>query len=99
MGLPCGLVLTAGDSITFAAAFLRKIPRDVVLSSLSFPTKLLGQKVIVEKIDITEEDEIVAICRRGQNRQRISILDLPLTSPRPAGAEWIDAYRHWARWR
>ena len=21
--------------------------------------------------------------------------DLPLPSPRPAGTEWIDAYRHW----
>lgn len=27
--------------------------------------------------------------------QAIPILDLPLPVPRPDGAEWIDAYRHW----
>jgi hypothetical protein len=67
--------------------------------AVPFTTKLLGEEIIVEKIDITEENEIVAICRRGRNRQRIGILDLPLPSPGPAGAEWIEAYRHWARWR
>ena len=67
--------------------------------AVPFTVKLLGQEVIVEKIDITEENEIVAICRYGRNRQRISILELPLPSPRPGGTEWIDAYRHWARWR
>lgn len=67
--------------------------------AVPFTTKLLGEEIIVEKIDITEEDQIVAICRRGRNRQRISILDLPLPSPGPAGAEWIEAYRYWARWR
>jgi len=56
-------------------------------------------EIVVEKIDITDEAEIVAICRRGRSRQRISILDLPLPRPRPGGAEWIKAYRHWARWR
>jgi hypothetical protein len=64
-----------------------------------FTTDLLGAEIVVERIDITDEKEIVAICRRGRSRQRISILDLPLPRPRPAGAEWIDAYRQWARWR
>jgi hypothetical protein len=67
--------------------------------AVPFTTKLLGQEVVVEKVDLMEEDEIVAICRRGRKRQRIGILDLPLPSPRPAGAEWIEAYRHWARWK
>jgi hypothetical protein len=40
---------------------------------------------------------IVAICRRGAQRQKIPILDLPLPSPQPDGWEWIAAYRHWAR--
>jgi hypothetical protein len=30
-------------------------------------------------------------------RQAIPILDLPLPTPPPDGAEWIEAYRHWAR--
>ena len=67
--------------------------------ALPFATKLLGAEITVEKIDITEEEEIVAICRRGRDRQHISILELPLPSPRPVGAEWIEAYRRWARWR
>jgi len=27
----------------------------------------------------------------------IHVLDLPLPEPPPKGAEWIAAYRHWAR--
>jgi hypothetical protein len=30
------------------------------------------------------------------SEQAIGILDLPLPAPPPAGAEWIEAYRHWA---
>jgi hypothetical protein len=40
-----------------------------------------------------------AICARGRLRQRISILDLPLPRRVPDGAEWIEAYRAWARAR
>ena len=54
---------------------------------------ILGVEVIVEKLDSTAAEEIVAVCRHERIRQRITILDLPLPRPRPAGAEWIDAYR------
>ena len=64
-----------------------------------FSTKLLGQEVVVEKVDLTEGSEIVAVCRQGRHRQRVAILDLPLPNPRPDGSEWIEAYRHWARWK
>lgn len=67
--------------------------------AVPFTTNLLGMEIVVERIDITDEEEIVAICQRGRDRQRISILDLPLPRPKPAGAEWIEAYRRWARWR
>jgi hypothetical protein len=67
--------------------------------TVPFTTKLLGQEVSVEKIDLTEQNEIVAVCRQGRHRQRVGILDLPLPNPRPDGSEWIEAYRHWARWR
>ena len=67
--------------------------------AVPFKTSLLGVEIVVESIDITDEEEIVALCRRGRSRQRISILDLPLPRPRLAGAEWIAAYRHWAHWR
>ena len=62
---------------------------------LPFETKVLGVPVIVERVDLTQSDEIVAVCRRAGVRQAIPILDLPLPSPRPPGAQWIDAYRYW----
>ena len=66
---------------------------------LPFETKILGVAVTVERIDLSQADEIVAKCRRGHERQSIPILDLPLPRPPPAGAQWIEAYRYWARRR
>ena len=62
---------------------------------LPFETQILGVTVSVESIDITEDDQLVAVCRAGKTRQRISLSELPLPSPPPAGAEWIAAYRYW----
>ncbi len=68
--------------------------------AVPFETTILGVPVIVERIDLNDAEEIVAFCKRGRERQRIPILDLPLPSPPPAGIEWIEAYRHWHRgWR
>ena len=63
--------------------------------ALPFETEILGIKVAVEQIDMNEDNAIVAVCRHGSKRQRIPILDLPLPSPTPGGAEWIAAYRYW----
>ena len=65
--------------------------------ALPFKTELLGAAATVERIDLTAADEIVAVLRRGAKRQRIPILDLPLPQPPPPGAEWIEAYKRWAR--
>jgi hypothetical protein len=54
-----------------------------------------GVLVIIERIDVTRSDQIIAVCRRGRNRQSVPILDLPLPKPFPDGAEWIEAYRRW----
>jgi hypothetical protein len=62
---------------------------------LPFDTEMLGTTVTVESIDLTEDDRLVAVCRKGKARQRISLADLPLPSPLPKGAEWIVAYRYW----
>lgn len=56
---------------------------------------LLGVSVTVLRVDLNQREEIVAVCRRDRIRQTVPILDLPLPSPPPAGAEWIDAYRRW----
>lgn len=63
--------------------------------ALPFVTQVLGQEVTVTKVDITQRDQIVAICSRGKATQAIPILDLPMPKLRPEGAEWIDAYRRW----
>ncbi|MGH2842228.1 MAG: calcium-binding protein [Solirubrobacteraceae bacterium] len=63
--------------------------------ALPFQTVVLGMPVTVAKVDLTISDEIVAICRRDGHEQAIPILDLALPTPRPDGAEWIDAYRAW----
>jgi hypothetical protein len=63
--------------------------------AVPFASTVLGVEVIVKRVELTAGG-IVAICTRGGNRQKIDVLDLPLPTPPPAGAEWIDACRHWA---
>jgi hypothetical protein len=62
-----------------------------------FDTNVLGVDVTVTRVDLTLDEQIVAICKRGKARQSIPILDLPLPPPAPDGADWIAAYRHWLR--
>ena len=64
--------------------------------AMPFTTRLLGDDVVVESLDV-DELAILAVCRRGREKQRVRIQDLPLPKPPPAGAEWIAAYRQWAR--
>ena len=60
-----------------------------------FETTVLGVPVTVERVDLNRSEQIVAVCARNRDRQALPILDLPLPTPRPDGAEWIEAYRHW----
>jgi len=62
-----------------------------------FDTEILGVTATVERIELTRDEQIVAICRRDRSRQAIPILDLPIPHPPPTGAEWIEAFRAWAR--
>jgi hypothetical protein len=55
--------------------------------AVPFETTVLGVQVTVERIDLNRNDEIVAVCARGRSRQTIPILDLPLPTPPPDGAE------------
>lgn len=64
--------------------------------SLPFTTVVLGVEVTVIGIEQSSDSTIAAVCRRGKDRQRIDVLDLPLPSPSPDGAEWIEAWRHWS---
>jgi hypothetical protein len=62
---------------------------------LPFETRVLGTAVTVASIDLRGDHQIVAICTRGRERQAIPLADLPLSTPKPGGSEWIEAYRHW----
>lgn len=64
--------------------------------AVPFETTMLGVPVIVTSVDLTADERIVAIVRRNRHRQRVALLDLPLPTPLPTGAEWIAAYRYWA---
>lgn len=63
--------------------------------AVPFETTVLGAPVTVERVNLSRDEQIVAICRRGHERQSLAILDLPLPTPAPDGAEWIEAYRRW----
>lgn len=65
--------------------------------ALPFSVSILGVEAIVEKVDMTRDGRVVAVCQRDGVRQRIEILDLPLPKPTHEGAEWIAAYSHWRR--
>jgi hypothetical protein len=65
--------------------------------SLPFSVNILGVEAVVEKVDMTRDGRIVAVCQRDGMKQRIEILDLPLPKPAPVGAEWIAAYSYWRR--
>ena len=77
-----------------AGGFLTMIEEYI---ELPVETKVLGAAVTVIRFDIDDRDQLVAICQRGNRKQTIQLTQLPLPSPRPPGAEWIEAYRHWAR--
>ena len=65
--------------------------------AVPFQTVLLGVDVTVADVDLTEAGQITAVCMRGTATQHIPILDLPLPTPPPKGAQWIEAYRQWAK--
>jgi hypothetical protein len=63
--------------------------------ALPFDARVLGVEVKVIGVEQRSDTTIMVMCRRGTEKQRIDLLDLPLPSPAPKGAEWIEAWRHW----
>jgi hypothetical protein len=57
--------------------------------AMPFETTVLGVPVTVERHDLNHGEQIVAVCTRERSRQSLPILDLPLPTPPPEGAEWI----------
>ena len=62
--------------------------------ALPFGARILGGEVQVVKLDL-RGDRLVAVCSRGRERQAIDVAELPRPAPRPAGWEWVEAYRAW----
>ena len=63
--------------------------------AVPFETLILSVQITVERVGLDRSEQIVAVCRRERARQSVSILDLPLPTPPPDGAEWIEAYHRW----
>ena len=79
-----------------ATAFLTVLEEHL---ALPFEATVLGEAVVVEKIDLSSADELIAVCRRRGKRQKVRLLDLKLPVPLPKGAEWVAAYHRWSRRR
>src|SRR5215475_7226415 len=58
-----------------ATGFYTMIENDL---QFPFETEILGMTVIVEAIDIMDDDQLVAVCRKDKVKQRISLAELPL---------------------
>ncbi|MDQ6807042.1 MAG: calcium-binding protein [Actinomycetota bacterium] len=58
-----------------------------------FETRVLGVSVTVASVDLTDSNQIVAMCRRDGLRQAIPMLDLPLPTPPTSGRRMDRAYR------
>lgn len=67
-----------------ATAFLTVLREHL---ALPFGATVLDEAVVVETIDLSGADELIAICRRRGKRQKVRLLDLELPVPRPKGAE------------
>lgn len=67
--------------------------------ALPFATRVLGVEASVVAVEMDNDGSLDAVCERSGERQRIGLTNLPLPSPPPSGAEWIAAYRRWARGR
>jgi hypothetical protein len=80
-------------------ALLAERALEVVTEFCALHDAVLRRSAYGEIIDLTDDEEIVAVCVRGRSRQPIRLLELPLPDPPPDGAEWIEAYRRWARGR
>jgi hypothetical protein len=65
-----------------ATGFYTMLENDL---KLPFEKQILGVMATVERVDITDDDQLAAVCRAGKTRHRISLSELPLPWPPPKG--------------
>ena len=60
----------------------------MIEDNMAFPfeTEVLGVKVVVTGVDLTDDEQIVAVCKRGKSRQRIPVLEAKIAGLPPLGA-------------
>mgnify|MGYP005811726387 CR=1 FL=1 len=79
-----------------ATAFLTMLDEHLTLPC---EASVLGEVVVVEKIDLGHTGELIAMCRCRGKRHKVRLSELELPAPRPKGAEGVEAYRRWYRRR
>src|SRR3989454_12170440 len=57
-----------------------------------FETEVLGVAVTVTGVDIIEDDQIVAVCKRGVMKQKLPPLKLPLLNPLHDASQGIEVH-------
>jgi hypothetical protein len=68
------------------------------IASRAFTALVVGEEVDVQTFAWAgAPHEIVALCRRKGRTYRVSVTALQWVGRRPAGAEWLDAYRAWLK--
>ena len=65
--------------------------------AVPFQTVVLGVDVTVTGVDLTEDGQITAVCTRGRRRSASRSWTCRCPRRHRDGAEWIDAYRRWAK--
>jgi len=58
--------------------------------------KIIGEPVTVLEVEESNGLDVLAICERNGRKYRVRLQDVELTK-RPAGAQWIEAYRQFRR--
>lgn len=63
--------------------------------ALPFQVNVLGVDADVEEVDLTEDGQIAAICRRGKRRQKDSDSGSAFANAKASGIRMDCSYRHW----
>lgn len=56
-----------------------------------FHAKVIGEKVIVQKLE--EKSQLMAVCEKDGKTFEINIDSVEFIKPYPEGFEWIEAYK------
>jgi hypothetical protein len=93
LGALLAAAMAGGDSSEDQLRRICRVLEDRI--GLPFTTEVLGMLVSVDRLDVSEDGRIVAVCSRGAATQAIGLLELPLPASTAQPAEIVAAYRRW----